>query len=48
VQQSTTTLWHPRYALGTDNEPEAENEPFCDNACSRTSWTSEAPTRDND
>ena len=25
-----------------------ENEPFCDNACTRTGWTSEPPTRDND
>jgi uncharacterized Fe-S cluster protein YjdI/CDGSH-type Zn-finger protein len=25
-----------------------ENEPFCDKACSRTGWTSEPPTRDND
>ena len=25
-----------------------ENEPFCDKACSRTGWTSEAPTKDND
>ena len=25
-----------------------ENEPFCDNACSRTGWRSEPPTRDND
>ena len=24
-----------------------ENEPFCDKACSRTSWGSEASTRDN-
>ena len=24
-----------------------ENEPFCDNACSRTGWTSVPPTRDN-
>src|SRR5919107_354380 len=23
-----------------------ENEPFCDNACRRASWTSEPPTRD--
>ena len=25
-----------------------ESEPFCDNACSRSGWTSETPTRDND
>ena len=25
-----------------------ENAPFCDKACSRTGWTSEAPTKDND
>ena len=25
-----------------------ENEPFCDKACSRTGWTSQAPTRDDD
>jgi uncharacterized Fe-S cluster protein YjdI/CDGSH-type Zn-finger protein len=25
-----------------------ENEPFCDNACRRAGWTSEAPSRDND
>ena len=25
-----------------------ENEPFCDKECSRTGWTSETPTRDND
>ena len=25
-----------------------ENEPFCDNACSRTGWSSEEPTKDND
>jgi CDGSH-type Zn-finger protein len=25
-----------------------ENEPFCDNACSRTGWISEVPTREND
>jgi uncharacterized Fe-S cluster protein YjdI/CDGSH-type Zn-finger protein len=25
-----------------------ENEPFCDKACSRTGWRSEAPTRTND
>ena len=24
-----------------------ENEPFCDNACSRTGWTSAPPTRNN-
>ena len=24
-----------------------ENEPFCDKACSRTGWSSEASTRDN-
>ena len=27
---------------------QTENEPFCDKACSRTGWTSEAPIRDND
>ncbi len=26
----------------------AQNEPFCDNACSRIGWTSETPTGDND
>jgi uncharacterized Fe-S cluster protein YjdI/CDGSH-type Zn-finger protein len=25
-----------------------KNAPFCDKACSRTGWTSEPPTRDND
>ena len=25
-----------------------QNEPFCDKACSRTGWSSEAPSRDND
>ena len=25
-----------------------QNEPFCDNACSRSGWTSEAPSRDDD
>jgi uncharacterized Fe-S cluster protein YjdI/CDGSH-type Zn-finger protein len=25
-----------------------ENEPYCDNACRRAGWTSEAPSRDND
>jgi uncharacterized Fe-S cluster protein YjdI/CDGSH-type Zn-finger protein len=25
-----------------------QNEPFCDKACSRTGWSSEAPTRDID
>ena len=25
-----------------------ENEPFCDKACSRSGWTSQAPTRDDD
>jgi uncharacterized Fe-S cluster protein YjdI/CDGSH-type Zn-finger protein len=25
-----------------------ENEAFCDNACRRAGWTSEAPSRDND
>src|SRR5215211_8990941 len=27
---------------------QSENEPFCDKACSRTGWRSEASTRDND
>ena len=25
-----------------------QNEPFCDKECSRTDWTSEVPSRDND
>ena len=45
---STVTLWHPSRSLGTDNESEAENEPFCVNACSRTGWSPEPPTGDND
>jgi CDGSH-type Zn-finger protein len=27
---------------------QTENEPFCDNACGRIGWASEAPIRDNE
>jgi uncharacterized Fe-S cluster protein YjdI len=27
---------------------DAQNEPFCDDACNRIGWTSEEPTGDND
>ena len=45
---STATLWLLRCYVETDHEPEAENEPFCDNACSRSGWRQEAPSRTND